>query len=152
MSDVELTRELEYVKIKDLKGRYLLSKTLDGEINVKDRWITSKRGKVNADTIKRTRREYINYNWKALEVSIKTNGIINPLEIIEKSKTNTGKFRVTDGNHRLAIAELLYPSNQEIPCTFYKNVEVSQERKDMVREFHKNENKSHLGPVNLKAL
>ena len=130
--------ELKYIKIKDLKGRYFLNKTLDGEINVRDKWIDEKPSCPLYGSLE--------YDWKALKDDIKTNGIINPLSIIEKSSI------VSDGNHRLAVAELLYPSDKKIPCTFYKNPNVSQEQIDMIREFHKNEDKSRLGPVNLKML
>ena len=133
--------EPKYIKIKDLKGRYFLNKTLDGEINVSDKWIDEGRKEIDP-----TSTQHIEYDWEALEDDIKTNGIINPLSIIEKSSI------VSDGNHRLAVAELLYPSDKKIPCTFYKNPNVSQEQIDMIREFHKNEDKSHLGPINLKTL
>jgi FKBP-type peptidyl-prolyl cis-trans isomerase 2 len=54
----------------------------------------------------------LDYNWVALKNSMKKCGIKTPLVLLRRSNA------VVDGNHRLAIAKLIYNPNYKIPCVY----------------------------------
>ena len=53
-----------------------------------------------------------NYNWMALKKSMEKYGVKTPLVLIRSSDA------VIDGNHRLAIAKLIYNPEDKIPCVY----------------------------------
>ena len=66
------------------------------------------------------------YNWGALKESIEKHGIIEPIVLAKFHNT------VEDGNHRLAMAKLLYSADTEVPCVYadelyYQNPKTRRE-------------------------
>ena len=66
------------------------------------------------------------YDWVGLKEDIEKHGIKEP--IVLTRFTNA----VVDGNHRLAIARLIYPPDKEIPCV-YEDKEFWKGYKDKLR-------------------
>ena len=66
------------------------------------------------------------YDWNALKESIEQYGIKDPL-VLEKFTNG-----VKDGNHRLAIAKLIYPPDKEIACV-YEDKEFWESYKDRLK-------------------
>ena len=130
-----IKEKVKYIKIKDLNGRYSLSKTKSGIINADDSWVENypkyfARGKIydRHDAVEK-------YEWKALEDSIKIHGIKKPLLANWK-----GSGYVADGNHRLAVLKLLYSPNKKVPCVWIPPSAVWTEREIKKElEFHENE-------------
>ena len=52
------------------------------------------------------------YDWAALKKSIEKHGIINPIVLTKLDNA------IVDGNHRLAVAKLIYPPDKEIACVY----------------------------------
>ena len=63
------------------------------------------------------------YDWIALKKSIEKHGIINPIVLTKLDNA------VVDGNHRLAVAKLIYPPDKEIACV-YEDKEFWKNYKD----------------------
>ncbi len=61
-----------------------------------------------------------NYNWIALKKSMEKYGVKTPLVLIRSSDA------VIDGNHRLAIAKLIYNPEYKIPCVYDDEVKFLQ--------------------------
>ena len=150
MESTKNKKNVVYIKIKDLSGRWSLSKTKSGILNVKDEWLEKthtpaqfdyKKFLANSDLpekkAKEKARKFLRdreaeYDWKALEDSIKTHGIKNPLEVSKRRST------VEDGNHRLGVLKLLYSPNKKVPCVFVmKGLSMEQIKKEL--KFHQNE-------------
>ena len=115
-------KKIKYIKIKDLNSRFVLSKTKSEILNVKDEW--------EHDTEETIIKAEPEYDWKALEDSIKTHGIKKPLLVVEK----TGY--VEDGNHRLAVLKLLYSPSKKVPCVASTSEFAIQYEKEL--EYQKN--------------
>ena len=52
------------------------------------------------------------YDWSALKKSIEEHGIKDPIVLTKFDDA------VVDGNHRLAVAKLIYPPDKEIACVY----------------------------------
>lgn len=126
-----IKEKVKYIKIKDLNGRYSLSKTKSGILNVKDEWKKSEVTCQTDDPGSSEKYDWKALDWKALEDSIKTHGIKNPLVVAVKSGY------VEDGNHRLAVLKLLYSPNKKVPCILVSTNCMEQIKEEL--EFHQNE-------------
>ena len=57
------------------------------------------------------------YDWIALKNSIEKYGIKTPLVLTRDNNA------IVDGNHRLAIAKLIYNSEDKVPCIYDDEVD-----------------------------